>query len=44
VKKVKIGGEDRNRTGDRAFAEPCLTTWLPRRGKRDVRQPPDASQ
>ena len=26
----KIGGEGRNRTGDRAFAEPCLTTWLPR--------------
>ena len=24
------GGEGRNRTDDAAFAEPCLTTWLPR--------------
>ncbi len=29
-RESKIGGEGRNRTGDRAFAEPCLTTWLPR--------------
>ena len=27
---IEDGGEGRNRTGDRAFAEPCLTTWLPR--------------
>ena len=27
----KAGGEGRNRTDDAAFAEPCLTTWLPRR-------------
>lgn len=26
----KIGGVGRNRTDDEAFAEPCLTTWLPR--------------
>ena len=26
-------GVGRNRTGDKAFAEPCLTTWPRRRGK-----------
>jgi hypothetical protein len=28
-----IGGEARNRT-DEGFAEPCLTTWLPRHRRR----------
>lgn len=28
---LKAKGVDRNRTDDEAFAEPCLTTWLPRR-------------
>jgi hypothetical protein len=25
-----IGGAGRNRTADKGFADPCLTTWLPR--------------
>ena len=28
---LKNSGVGRNRTDDEAFAEPCLTTWLPRR-------------
>ncbi len=36
---VMIGGEGRNRTDDAAFAEPCLTTWLPRH---PVRQQPSS--
>ncbi len=35
----KFGGDTRIRTGDKDFADPCLTTWLCRRkkwsGKRD---------
>jgi|HubBroStandDraft_5_1064220.scaffolds.fasta_scaffold109836_2 hypothetical protein len=27
---LKIGGAERNRTADEGFADPCLTTWLPR--------------
>ena len=30
-------GVDRNRTDGEAFAEPCLTTWLPRRNKVCIR-------
>ena len=26
----KVGGAERNRTADEGFADPCLTTWLPR--------------
>src|SRR6266481_205177 len=26
----KFGGAERNRTADEGFADPCLTTWLPR--------------
>jgi hypothetical protein len=26
----RLGGDDRNRTGDKGFAGPCLTAW-PRR-------------
>ena len=33
---VRFGGEGRNRTDDAAFAEPCLTTWLPRHRDDDV--------
>src|SRR5476651_2478264 len=32
-----IGGEGRNRTDDAAFAEPCLTTWLPRHRDDEVK-------
>ena len=28
---TEVKGVGRNRTDDEAFAEPCLTTWLPRR-------------
>src|SRR5581483_10082693 len=30
----RIGGDDRIRTGDGGFADPCLTTWLRRPGAR----------
>ncbi len=26
----EVGGAERNRTADEGFADPCLTTWLPR--------------
>src|SRR5579859_7522331 len=29
-RKAKVGGAERNRTADEGFADPCLTTWLPR--------------
>jgi hypothetical protein len=29
--ELKFGGAERNRTADEGFADPCLTTWLPRR-------------
>ena len=29
-RKVRFGGDDRIRTGDGGFADPCLTTWLRR--------------
>ena len=28
---IEVGGDDRIRTGDRGFADPCLATWLRRR-------------
>ena len=31
LQQLTVGGGSRNRTDDEAFAEPCLTTWLPRR-------------
>ena len=33
IPMIYYGGEGRNRTDDEAFAEPCLTTWLPRHGE-----------
>jgi hypothetical protein len=27
---LEVGGAERNRTADEGFADPCLTTWLPR--------------
>lgn len=35
--RVIVGGEGGNRTRDRAFAEPGLTTWLPRRRTHPLR-------
>ena len=28
--RPEVGGAERNRTADEGFADPCLTTWLPR--------------
>jgi hypothetical protein len=34
----KVGGAGRNRTADKGFADPCLTTWRPRHKKLVLRR------
>ena len=44
VSRVIAGGDERNRTADKGFADPCLTTWLRRPAVRRPVLRPDPEQ